>query len=157
MNSVAAIDPGNNGAWAIRLANGDYIVESRESCSPAELVEHLQSCEVTRVLMEELEVFSGSGSAQSNKTSAINWGRLYERLLAANIGVETVRASRWKSKLGVSVPKGSTKQKKESAIVKARELFPGVSLRRTPACKVDHDGMAEALLILEYGRRESIL
>jgi hypothetical protein len=155
--TVAAIDPGKDGAWAVRFPNGDVLAEARENCSPAELVEHLQSCDVKRVLMEELEVFSGSGSAQSNKTSAINWGRLYERILAAGIGIETVRASKWKSRIGVSVPKGSTKQKKEAAITKAKELFPGVSLKRSDACKVDHDGLAEALLILEFGKREGIL
>jgi hypothetical protein len=35
-----------------------------------------------------------------------------------------------------------------------RRLFPGVSLRATPRCTTDHDGMAEALLIAEYARRK---
>lgn len=42
---------------------------------------------------------------------------------------------------------------KAASIRVARRLFPGVSLRASDRCRVDHDGMAEALLMADYGRR----
>jgi crossover junction endodeoxyribonuclease RuvC len=47
---------------------------------------------------------------------------------------------------------GEPKDGKAASIRVARRLFPGVSLRPTERCKVDNDGMAEALLLAEYGR-----
>ena len=42
---------------------------------------------------------------------------------------------------------------KNTSIEVCKRLFPGVNLKATDRCKKDHDGMAEALLIAEYGRR----
>ena len=41
---------------------------------------------------------------------------------------------------------------KSGHIARANELFD-MQLKRTPRCKKQHDGMADALLIAEYGRR----
>lgn len=43
---------------------------------------------------------------------------------------------------------------KDRSIAFARRLWPDVSLRRTPRARTDDDGLAEALLLAEYGRRE---
>lgn len=42
---------------------------------------------------------------------------------------------------------------KKRSINAALRLFPGVDLRRTPRCTTPSDGIAEALLLAEYGRR----
>jgi crossover junction endodeoxyribonuclease RuvC len=42
---------------------------------------------------------------------------------------------------------------KARSIQVCQRLFPSVSLLPTPRCKKPSDGMAEALLIAEYGRR----
>ena len=54
----------------------------------------------------------------------------------------------------VRTPKviGAINTKAMSAVAVAR-LFPGVDLRGTPASTTQHDGLIDALLIAEYGRR----
>ena len=44
-------------------------------------------------------------------------------------------------------------QSKEYHALSCKRLFPGVNLKATERCRKDHDGIAEALLIAEYGRR----
>lgn len=52
---------------------------------------------------------------------------------------------------------GEDKSDKKAASVRvARRLFPDVSLRKSERGRVDHHGMADALLIAEYGRRNVI-
>lgn len=46
-----------------------------------------------------------------------------------------------------------TRDTKAMSILAAHRLFPGVSLLRTDKCKKPDDGMSDALLIAEYGRR----
>lgn len=43
-----------------------------------------------------------------------------------------------------------------ASIKKAQELFPDVSLLASDRCKRPHDGLADALLIAEYGRRRLV-
>jgi hypothetical protein len=52
---------------------------------------------------------------------------------------------------GQSIP-GRLDTKKMSEIA-AKRLFPTVDLRATNRCKKSHDGIVDALLIAEYGRR----
>jgi hypothetical protein len=48
---------------------------------------------------------------------------------------------------------GSIDTKKMSRIAVMR-LFPGEDLRKNDRCDVPHDGIVDALLIAEYGRRD---
>ncbi len=45
------------------------------------------------------------------------------------------------------------KDTKTKSILAASRLFPRVDLRRTARSKVAHDGLTDALLIAEFGRR----
>ena len=42
---------------------------------------------------------------------------------------------------------------KNTSIDLCKRLFPDINLLATPRSRKPHDGMAEALLIAEYGRR----
>lgn len=42
---------------------------------------------------------------------------------------------------------------KQASIKACKRLFPKVNLFRTEKCRKEHDGMAEALLMAEYGKR----
>jgi crossover junction endodeoxyribonuclease RuvC len=64
-----------------------------------------------------------------------------------SIPVELATPQRWK---GV-VLHGSAKDK-DAAISWCRRAFPDVALV-PPGCRKPHDGMADALCLLEYGRR----
>ena len=68
---------------------------------------------------------------------------------ACNIETKLVSPQKWKKEFNLD----SDKQK---SIDTAKKLFPDVNLFRTNRCTKEHDGMAEALLIAEYGRRKEI-
>ena len=58
----------------------------------------------------------------------------------------------WQKDILKGVPHGPGETKSASITV-AKRLFGGVSLKRTAKCRKDCDGMADALLLAEYGRR----
>lgn len=156
---VAAIDPGLDGAYAIRTPESTWChpIDNGLPYDPAGIAFDLESCGVTRVLIEDIESFPGKSSMSATITSAKNWGRLYEAIRAQGIGIVTVRSSEWKRGMKLSDSKATSKQKKDRAIALAKELYPSANLKRSEKCKNDHDGMCEALLILEWGIRTGVL
>lgn len=74
-----------------------------------------------------------------------NYGRIIGILNANNRNINYVPPNKWKADIGVT-------SDKQTSIDKAHELFPGVDLRKSERCTKDHDGIAEALLIAEFGR-----
>ncbi|MBF0313358.1 MAG: hypothetical protein HQK52_08075 [Oligoflexia bacterium] len=45
---------------------------------------------------------------------------------------------------------------KQRALTAVHRLFPNIDLRASDRCKVQHDGLVDALLIAEYGRRKML-
>lgn len=76
----------------------------------------------------------------------MNFGFIQGVLKAYGIPYELVTPQKWKKEF-------SCTSDKNTSIEVCKRLFPGVNLKATERCKKDHDGMAEALLIAEYGRR----
>lgn len=61
-----------------------------------------------------------------------------------------VSPARWQRSMLDGLPPGDSG---ERSILAAKRLFPDANLKRSPRSRKDDDGMAEALLIAEYGRR----
>jgi len=59
----------------------------------------------------------------------------------------TVLPTRWK-KLVLA----GTQKDKNAAVAHVKSLYPGVSLQATERSRKDHDGMADALCLMEYGK-----
>lgn len=76
----------------------------------------------------------------------VNFGFIQGVLKAYKIPYELVTPQKWKKEF-------SCTSDKNTSIEVCKRLFPKVNLKVTDRCKKDHDGMAEALLIAEYGRR----
>lgn len=77
--------------------------------------------------------------------------RGFEWLLAGlEIPHQAVMARTWQKVMHAGLSGSDTKQK---SILAAQRLFPAVDLRRTEKSRKLDDGMAEALLLAEYGRR----
>jgi hypothetical protein len=58
-----------------------------------------------------------------------------------------------------TVPKMAAGQKfdtKAAALAVVRKLWPTLDLRASERCSVPHDGIVDALLIAEYGRRKNL-
>lgn len=87
-------------------------------------------------------------SAPATFTTGTNYGILLGILAALGIRHEVVSSQALKKAV---IP--GTDGSKGAAIQRAQRLFPDVSLRATEKCRIDHDGMAEALLFAEYARR----
>lgn len=66
-------------------------------------------------------------------------------LTAKDIAYDLVTPQKWKRHFSLGSDKGQS-------IEIAQKLFPNVSLMATPKSKKPSDGMAEALLIAQYGR-----
>lgn len=76
----------------------------------------------------------------------VNFGFIQGVLKAYGIAYELVTPQKWKKEFSCTADKNTS-------IEVCKRLFPKVNLKATDRCKKDHDGMAEALLIAEYGRR----
>jgi len=63
---------------------------------------------------------------------------------------ERITPQIWQKAMLGNVPTGETKP---YALAKARELWPDERWLKTPKCSVPHDGLIDAALIAEYGRR----
>lgn len=107
-----------------------------------------------RAVVEDVHAMPGQGV-----TSMFSFGRnkgIIEGMLSyARIQYNLVSPRKWKSEFSLVFPRGTEKAFiKGMSIRRAQELFPGTCLRPTKRCKVDSDGMAEALLMAEYARRK---
>ena len=71
-------------------------------------------------------------------------------LTALYVPYQLVHPKTWQKVMHAGTPGEDTKQK---SIMAAQRLFPHIELRRTPRSKLLDDGIAEALLLAEYGRR----
>ena len=85
--------------------------------------------------------------AQYNRGISEGWLWM---LTALRIAHQGVRPRTWQKVMHAGTKGADTKQK---SIVAAQRLFPNASLKRTERSRKDDDGMAEALLLAEYGRR----
>ena len=97
--------------------------------------------------IEEPEVFGKKSNPKTLLVLGKNYGYLTGVLETIGIPYMSVSPHSWKSEYKLCG------KPKEASIKKAHELFPGVNLHRTSMCPTEHDGMADSLLIAEYGRR----
>ena len=145
-NIVIGIDPGKKGGIAVFTDNMYvHIFNEEEFINIAHLVG--DSNIPVYVYIEEVHAMPGQGV-----TSMFNFGRNFGWTVGVfegnNCIVRYVTPQKWKKYFNL------LKQDKKASIAKAKELYPDVNLLPTPRSKVDSDGMAESLLICEYGRRD---
>jgi hypothetical protein len=168
MNIILGIDPGLDGGLAI-LRDGQppelHVMPTVESKNGRRIVDcpalfaMLLDAGPSLVIVEEnltasmmsSKTFRGGGMANVAK------GRWFGQLEGLLTGLEmrwsSVPPKRWQKSHGITGKQGDTKQQ---AVVIAKRLFPGVNLLRTAKCSKAHDGMADALLIAEWGRRQEV-
>ncbi len=90
----------------------------------------------------------GGGSANYHR--GYSRGILEGILVALGIPYALVPPRAWQRAMLAGTSGADTKQR---AVIAASRLFPTVSLLPTPRCRKPSDGMADALLLAEYGRR----
>ena len=112
-------------------------------------------CDLPRpmfVCLEHAQSMPSQG-APSGFNYGVGWG-MWRGMLTASEDCQwqIVRPTAWQKVMLAGVPHGSGETKSASITV-AKRLFGGVSLKRTDKCRKDCDGLSDALLLAEYGRR----
>lgn len=151
------IDPGKNGGIAVindkfpkpvnimvYKYSDDDLVDVIDVCTKGSSIAVHRDEEIKCVL-EKVNAMPGQGVV-SMFNFGQNFGFIQGVLKAYEIPFELVPPQKWKKEFSVT-------SDKNTSIEVAKRLFPGVNLKATDRCRKDHDGMAEALLIAEYGRR----
>ena len=138
------VDPGKNGGIAIIDNDGVIAFPFSEERLLIELDGIAQEYECICYL-EHVHAMPNQG-VSSTFNFGMNFGFIQGVLKAYSIPYELVTPQKWKKEF-------SCTSDKNTSIEVCKRLFPNVNLKATERCRKDHDGMAEALLIAEYGRR----
>ncbi len=143
------IDPGKNGGIAYIQESGicQCLLKNTFAFDEEDLISLLKkfNSAVCVAYVEQVHAMPKQG-VSSTFNFGMNFGFIQGVLKAYGIPYELVTPQKWKKEF-------SCTSDKNTSISVCKRLFPSVSLKATERCKKDHDGMAEALLIAEYGRR----
>lgn len=138
------IDPGKDGAMAfISDVASDAVIVPYDPEVYRKVLKEFDS-KTAKACLEHVGAMPGQG-VTSMFSFGENFGYIRGLMEAYEIPYELVRPQRWKKEFGIS--------DKNQSIEVCKRLFPGENLKRTPRCKKEHDGMAEALLMALYARR----
>lgn len=143
------IDPGKNGGIAY-IQDSEIFVKPYSDDTLLDVCSYLtnEMCmkgEICKCVLEKVNAMPGQGVV-SMFNFGQNFGFIQGMLKSRRVPFELVPPQKWKKEF-------SCTSDKNTSIEVAKRLFPNVNLKATERCKKDHDGMAEALLIAEYGRR----
>lgn len=151
------IDPGKNGGIAVighkNVRRNNHRGVDVYPYSDEQLVATLKDIAYFRnvlrmdsiCVLEHVHAMTKQG-VSSTFNFGMNFGFIQGVLKAYSIPYELVTPQKWKKEF-------SCTSDKNTSIDVCKRLFPIVNLKKTERCKKDHDGMAEALLMAEYGRR----
>ena len=146
---IAGIDPGKNGGLAKQKAIG--LVEAIPMPLTGKEIDGLAIVDflngVDLVVIEKVASMPKQG-VKSMFTFGKGYGILHGICLGGAIPFELVTPQAWKKIVLANTPKD-----KSAAIAYCARRFPHVSLLATERSKKPHDGMADALCLMEYGRR----
>lgn len=155
MNFVG-IDPGKGGGIAVVSDDGgEPLTAAFSEDAYRRILGGLANCgpSSTIAVVEAVHAMPGQG-VTSCFTFGMNYGWILGLCYALGVPVETASPNAWKREFGLRAPKGATKAEAKRLDVEcAMRLFPNADFKASPKCRVPHDGIADALLIAEYGRR----
>jgi len=124
-----------------------------------EILEFLEDCDgSSEILIEKQQAFPKQGGV-SNFTTGYGFG-MYLGIVSTlslcadsgrPVSLSVVRPTDW-MKVELQGMKKDKNDRKAASIIRAKQLYPGVDLKRTPRCTTDHDGKAESLLIAHHLR-----
>ncbi len=138
------IDPGRTGALAVIEEGIAFVIPFDERG----YIDTLSTCDPTQtiVCIEHVHAMPKQG-VTSVFNFGMNFGWIQGVLSTFNIPYELVTPQKWKKEFSVTADKNTS-------VSVAKRLFPTVSLKKTPRCTKDDDGLAEALLMACYAQRK---
>lgn len=172
---IIGIDPGKTGA--IVMLDGDTVRKYPIPLIGKELdmlqlhrILDVEGKQDWHVFIEDVHAIYGS-AAGSTFTFGFVCGAIQAMVIALKLKHTLVQPKEWQKvvyqgipvirKPSIIVKKGKLKGQrrkgpkdcKAMSELAAKRLFPTVDLRKNDRCKVSHDGIVDALLIAEYGKR----
>ena len=150
MIGILAIDPGKSGgiAWDKRgMVEAVPMPIAGKDIDYAQLAAIIRTVRPSWIVLEKVASRPRQGVA-GVFTFGTGYGAVLGIAAALEIPLELPTPQRWKGKI-----LHGTAKDKDAAIAYCRRAFPSVSLI-PPRCRTPHDGIADALCLLEYGRRE---
>lgn len=161
--NMLAIDPGKSGgiAWFKNsIAHAQPMPLAGKELDGGQIAAIVQDIGPVLVILEKQayvplinkaakgKAREGRQSGVSTFTTGMNYGVLQGILMGLQVPFEIVTPQKWKGQV-----LAGTGKDKDAAIAYCRRVFPQVNL--IPGrCRTPQDGLADALCILEYGRRE---
>lgn len=141
------IDPGKSGGIAYINHLGQATVTVYSDDSLITLCRAMNASPIPQSIccLEQVHAFPGQ-SAQSQFNFGESFGYIRGVLETLKVPYQMISPQKWKKEFGLN-------SDKQLSIEVCKRLFPDVCLLATPRCTKAHDGMAEALLMAEYARR----
>ncbi len=155
---IVGIDPGLTGAIAmiseqgrislrpmptLHVSKTKRMIDERAVC---QMLEH-RGHAIHHVFIEKVHAMPKQG-VSSCFNFGCTWGVLRGICTALHLPYTLVTPQAWKKVMCKGINKSG-----DDTIIVCKRLWPDISLRATPRSKKDHDGLADALCIAEYGRR----
>lgn len=140
------IDPGQKGGIAV-IGFARYATHPMPDTTAGimRLIDDLKQG-ATTCIIEQVQMMGKSFGAKAALSYGQHYGEMIGILTTLGIKIVEVRPAVWKKTMKLT-------KEKDDSIALCERLFPSVNLLPTPRCKKPSDGMAEALLLSEYGRR----
>ncbi len=148
---VIGIDPGVNGAIAVLSKAGSMLdMEPMPESGPIGLLKFFKEEWIGHVFLEKAQAFRGQGVSSSFNYGQ-HFGELVGMLQVMALPFTLVAPRNWTKQMHMGT--SNKLEAKVRSAQAAQRLFPSVNFLRTVKCKKPHDGMIDAILIAEYGRR----
>jgi crossover junction endodeoxyribonuclease RuvC len=160
MNTIG-IDPGLSGGIAI-IGGGPMSSElalhpmpavtikgyrkNRHEIDEQAVVSLLTNARPCHVFLERVHAMPKQG-VTSMFTFGAGWGLIRGILAGLGIPYELVSPQEWQKAMLAGQPKGSE-------FLVASRLWPNADFKATPRCKNPHEGLVDAVLLAEFGRRK---
>lgn len=160
-HTILGIDPGaTSGAWCKLICSpaGDILDTDWDIMPPtymlADVLDDANRDSRLMVYLEKAQTMPKQGGVSVFRYGE-HYGKIQGILVALKIPHEAVHPSTWTKTMhaGTSIAGKGRQQAKARSLEAATRLFPGRDLRATPQSRKPHDGIVDAMLIAEYGRR----
>lgn len=155
---ICGIDPGKKGGAVIIDSSGTVVAKStmfianKTEFDPVAYSSFLKNDAYTvdHVLVEKVSAMPGNGNVSMfNFGQAFMFCQLVPKML--QIPLTLVTPQGWQKVMHVGIDK--TLDPKQRSLIAISRLFPTIDLRASSRCTVQHDGLVDALLLAEWGRR----
>lgn len=153
---IAGIDPGKTGAIAFIKGRKIKafptptlkISKTKSEIDGRAVFELLKKYKTDHVFIEKVHSMPKQG-VSSTFVFGMGYGMMRGICVGLELPYTLVTPQAWKKEMCAGMPKG-----KDISIIVSKRIWPKINLLPTKRCRKESDGMADAALIAEYGRRQ---